>query len=112
MAIIHGMNVTLYERTESGVDEFNRTIIEEHPVVVPNVIVAPVSSTEALETLDLTGKKAVYQLGIPKGDSHSWEDCRVSFFGQMFRCIGFLTEGIEDQIPLEWNRKIMVERYG
>jgi hypothetical protein len=36
----------------------------------------------------------------------------VDFFGHSWRVIGFGTEGIEANIPLSWNKKIMVERYG
>jgi hypothetical protein len=35
----------------------------------------------------------------------------VEFFGQRFRTIGFPTQGIEELIPLAWNKKVKVERY-
>ncbi|MCR4711479.1 MAG: hypothetical protein K5707_04195 [Clostridia bacterium] len=107
-----GITVQLYQRTQTGVDGFNRPIYEEAPVDVENVLVAPSSSDDIASALDLTGKKAVYTLGIPKGDSHDWEDKRVRFFGQDFRTFGFVTEGIEANIPLSWNKKVQVERYG
>jgi hypothetical protein len=109
--MIHGIPVTLYERTQTGTDALNYPVYEETPVVVENVLVAPMSAQEVLDTLNLTGKRAMYQLGIPKGDAHNWEDCRVDFFGQKFRVIGPVTEGIEELIPLSWNRKVQVEKY-
>lgn len=104
-----GITVTLYEKTHNGVDDFNRPVIVETPAQVANVLVAPVSDEEILDTLNLTGRRAKYQLGIPKDDTHVWANCKVSFFGQMFRVIGEPTEGIDDLIPLSWNMKVKVE---
>lgn len=106
-----GIPVTLYTKTETGRDAFSKPIYKETAVTVDNVLVEAISSTEVLETLSLTGRKAVYRLGIPKGDANDWTDKRVNFFGQDFRTIGIPVEGIEEMIPLEWNKKVMVERY-
>lgn len=107
-----GITVTLYERTQSGTDAFNRPEYTETPVEISNVLAAPATEAgqELLDVLNLTGRKAVYTLAIPKGDTHSWEGCRVDFFGERWRVIGLPTEGIEDLIPLAWNRKVQVER--
>ena len=109
--MIRGITVTLYERTLTGKDAFNRPTYKETPVPVKNVLVSPVSpgGEEVLDILDLTGRKAVYTLGIPKGDTHQWEGCRVGFFGEIWQVIGKPTEGIEEMIPLSWNRKVRVE---
>ncbi|WP_256126938.1 hypothetical protein [[Ruminococcus] torques] len=48
----------------------------------------------------------------PKGDKHTWKDNKVEFFGEIWKVIGFPQQGIEQNIPLEWNQKWMVERYG
>lgn len=109
--MIKGITVTLYERVKTGVDEFNHPVYAETTVNVDNVLVAPASSTEVLETYNLTGKKAVYNIAIPKGDTHNWQDSKIDFFGESWRVIGFAQEGIEDNIPLDWNKKWMVERY-
>ena len=109
---IRGITVTLYNLTQTGRDPLNKPTFEEVPVNVDNVLVAPVTSAEQLETFSLTGRKAVYQLGIPKGDTHEWNaGCKVSFFNADWRIIGIPTEGIEDMIPLSWNKKVRVERY-
>lgn len=112
MAMIKGTTVTLYEKKKTGVDAFNHPVYEEHPAQVENVLIAPATTTEIVDTLNLTGKKAVYQIAIPKGDQHTWEDNRVEFFGESWKVIGFPAMGIEENIPLEWNQKWMVERYG
>jgi hypothetical protein len=80
-------------------------------VTVENVLVAPLSDEERATDLNLTGRRAVYHLGIPKGDTHNWEaGTLVQFFGQTFRIIGEPVEGIEAMIPLSWNKKVKVER--
>ena len=112
MAMIKGITVTLISRTEIGKDELQHPVYEETEEEVENVLVYPASTTEILETLDLTGKRAVYNMAIPKGDCHVWKDQKVRFFGETWRVIGFGQKGIEENIPLDWNEKWMVERYG
>ncbi len=111
-AMIKGITVTLYDKVEGGKDEFNRAVWTEIPVEVENVLVAPASTTDITDTLNLTGKVAVYTLAIPKGDCHVWEDRKVCFFGQTWHTLGFAIQGIEELIPLDWNKKVTVERYG
>lgn len=109
--MLNGIPVTLWTVTQTGVDEFNRPVYTETAVVVDDVLVAPMTDAEILDTVNLTGKRAVYQLGIPKGDTHDWENRRVTFFGADWRVIGHPTEGIEAMIPLRWNKKVRVESY-
>ena len=112
MARLKGITITLYDLAQTGTDPLNKPIYAETPVQIGNVLVAPIESTEQLETYTLTGRRAVYQLGIPKGDTHNWTaGKRVSFFGADWRIIGIPTEGIESMIPLDWNKKVQVERY-
>ncbi|MCC8181529.1 MAG: hypothetical protein LIO45_00895 [Clostridiales bacterium] len=112
MGLIKGITVTLYEKTQTGTDEFHAPVYTETAVEVENVLVQPVSADDVVDDLRLYGKRAEYELCIPKGDSHSWEDCRVAFFGQTWRTFGFVREYIEALVPLSWNRKVKVERYG
>ena len=114
MAFLKGIPVVLINKTSTGVDAFNRPIETETRTTVNNVLVAPLSQTDVavINELAMNGKKAKYQLAIPKGDTNSWEDAEVEFFGVKWRTVGFSTIGIEDMIPLEWNRKVLVERYG
>ena len=106
-----GITVTLYTVTQTGTDIFGEPTIVETPVEVHNVLVSPASSTDILDTTNLYGRKAVYTLGIPKGDTHDWENRKVRFFGKDWHVIGMPTEGIDDLIPLSWNKKVMVEKY-
>lgn len=106
-----GIPITLYNKIEIGRDAFNKPVYDDVPETVENVLIEAISSAEVLETLSLTGRRAIYRLGIPKGDQHDWTDKKVSFFGRDFRTIGIPIEGIEEMIPLEWNKKVTVERY-
>ncbi len=110
--MIKGIDVILYEKAQTGVDGFNKPIYEETAVTVSNVLVTPSSETEILDTVNLTGRKAIYTMAIPKGDTHNWEDKTVEFFGEKWHTIGMPISGIEDMIPLDWNTKVRVERYG
>lgn len=111
MAMLKGITVILYEKVKCGEDPFGHPVYNEIPVNVDNVLVAPASTTEILDTMNLLGKKAVYSLAVPKGDTHVWKDNRVDFFGGSWRVIGFPQRGIEENIPLDWNDKWMVEKY-
>lgn len=115
MAHIKGITVTLITMTDSGTkDSFNRPVETETRTNVDNVLVAPLfqNGTEILSEISMNGKKVRYQLGIPKGDMNNWEDCVVEFFGKRWKSIGFSAVGIEENIPLDWNRRVVVERYG
>ena len=108
---MRGITITLLERTQSGTDAFNRPVFTETEAEVENVLIAPNNDggQEVLDQINLTGRKAVYTLAIPKGDNHHWEGNRVRFFGETWQVVGKPTVGIEDLIPLQWNRKVTVE---
>lgn len=112
MSKIKGMTIILVDKVKKGTDPFNNPTYEEQGIEVDNVLISPTSTDDIINQQSLTGKVAVYTLAIPKGDTHEWEDKEVLFFGQRWRTFGFVTEGIEDMIPLDWNKKVMVERYG
>src|SRR5690554_960306 len=109
--IIKGITVTLVSKKEVGRDPFNRPIYEDVEIEVDNVLVSPVSTEDIVNINELTGKKAVYTLAIPKGDENDWENAEVIFLNQRWKTFGLVTEGIEHLIPGDWNKKVMVERY-
>lgn len=112
MGMIKGMTVILYEKKETGEDAFHKKIYEEAPIEIQNVLIAPASASEILDQTNLEGRKAVYILAIPKDDRHDWEDRTVEFFGEKWHTFGIPLMGIGELLPLEWNKKVMVERYG
>lgn len=112
MAKLKGITIILVDKIEDGKDPFDNPIYKDKDIEVENVLIQPTSSDDIVNQLSLTGKKAVYTLAIPKGDTHDWEDKEVKFFGKRWRTFGIPLEGIEELIPLDWNKKVMVERYG
>nr|DAY31054.1 MAG TPA: Minor capsid protein [Caudoviricetes sp.] len=111
MGRIKGITVTLTGKTKTGRDDFGHPIYENKEIQVENVLVVPASTEDITNQLNLTGKKASYTLGIPKGDRNEWKDREVLFFGRKWRTIGIPLEGIESMMPLNWNKKVMVEAY-
>lgn len=111
MERIKGIAVTLYEKEKVGTDLFNNPIYSETAVVVENVLVGSPTTDDITTATSLYGRKAVYTLGIPKEDTHNWENVKVEFFGEVWRTFGLPVKGIDDLVPTEWNEKVMVERY-
>lgn len=109
--LIRGTVVTLYERREVGRDPFGAPIYEEVPDIVRNVLVTPVTAEPAPDATNLTGMKTVYELSIPKGDAHQWEGGRVVIFGKFHRVVSPVKKFQEELLPLDWNKKVQVERY-
>lgn len=112
MALIKGIRVTLFERVQTGTDPFGAPVYDEVPTGVENVLVTPAAATDVIDELQLEGSRAEYELCLPKGDAHRWEGCRVDFFGQSWRVFGPPVEYIEALVPLGWNKRVRVERYG
>ena len=76
------------------------------------MLVGEPTSDQIVQDLNMYGKHLAYVLAIPKGDTHTWTDTEVEFFGQTFKTYGEPTQGIDALIPLSWNTKVKVERYG
>ncbi len=109
--MIQGMTVTLWNKTQIGTDEFNQPVYGWASFNVDNVLVGLPTPEERTEELNTTGKMIAYTLGIPKGDSHEWQDQIVEFFGRKFKTFGIPERGIEANIPLQWHLKVKCERY-
>ena len=110
--MIKGIKVKLHEKKKIGVDAFNAPVYQENEIDVDNVLVGEPAEEEIKDALELYGSRIVYMLAIPKGDTHEWKNAEVEFFGRRFHTIGEITQGIEENIPLIWNKKVRVEAYG
>ncbi len=108
---IRGTTVLLTVKTQTGTDGFNKPVYTEITVPVENVLIGEPKTEDIINELQLSGKKLAYTLAVPKGDTHDWTDTKVQFFGQVFRTIGEPTQGIDELIPLSWNKKVKVEHY-
>jgi len=118
MSIIKGIDITLYEKTQQRdqqgnliFDAFGMPVYTETAETVSNVLVGQPSSEDIVNEMSLYGKHCAYVLGIPKGDTHEWRDRKVSFFGETFMTYGLPIKAIESMVPMDWNTKVMVERY-
>lgn len=111
MGKLHGTTITLYSREQTGVDAFNHPVYTETAEQVDNVLIGEPSSDDITEELNLSGKKIAYTLGIPKGDTHTWTNRTVEFWGERFETVGKPVTGIQDLIPLDWDQNVKVARY-
>lgn len=109
---MRGMTIELGVKTETGVDPFGAPVYETTYIEVEDVLVGQPSTDDLTTTLELTGKRIAYVLGIPKGDDHIWTDTTVRFFGKTFKTIGYPETGIQENIPLRWGQNVKVEAYG
>ena len=100
--MIKGITVTLVDRVKTGEDEMGAATYDDVEIQVENVLVSPTEATDVINQVQLYGKKAVYTLCIPKGDTHN---------GETFRTFGPVVEGIESMVPTAWHEKVTVERY-
>lgn len=112
-----GISVLLHIKTQAVVDSqpvydaFHEPVYTETTETVANVLVGEPTTEEITSSIDLYGKKIDYMLGIPKGDSHNWEDTTVEFFGNTYQTFGNTIQGIEANIPTPWHKKVRVCKY-
>lgn len=107
---MRGVTVTLYEKTQTGVDGLNNPVYSVSPVQVENVLVGEPTTDDITSSISLYGKQLRYMLGLPKGDAHVWTDTEVEIFGERFRTFGDVIQGIEANVPTPWHHKVRVER--
>ncbi|MBY5024590.1 hypothetical protein [Streptococcus suis] len=112
MGRIKGIPIVLIDKQVIGNDSFGHPKTVDVEIVVENVLIAPATTEDITNQINLTGKKVVYTLAIPKGDVHNWTNKEVRFLGQRWRTVGEPLEGLEHLIPLGWNKKVQVERNG
>lgn len=117
MPRIHGVTVTLYEKTKTGTDGFGNPVYKETPVNVDDVLIGEPSTDDVATSTSMYGKTISCILGIPKGDTHNWMDSKVEWtdaYGQKYtmKTFGFPITGIEANIPMRWHKKVRCEAYG
>lgn len=110
---IRGVPVQIAVQTVTGTDAFNAPIVSTTWETVENVLVGSPTSQEIVDSHELYGKRAAYVLAIPKTDRHDWNDTRVLLpppFAGEYRTFGPAVGGIVENIPLDWNFKVTVEK--
>lgn len=106
-------SVVLHTLTESTEDDFGRTAYTETDVDVNGVIVGSPESSDVESAIEVYGKRIAYVIGIPKGDTNTWEDCDVTIRGRKFHTIGIPVQYTAGAMPDWWpcDKKIGVEAY-
>lgn len=112
-----GITVTLYQTTQSGTDAWGNPTYAEAGVSVANVLVGEPTTDDITNSTQMYGKKISYMLGIPKGDTHNWDNKKVEWtdaYGKTHtvRTFGEPITGIESNIPTRWHMKVRCEAYG
>lgn len=118
MGMLKGITVTLNTETIVDYDKFGAPIIETAKVDVENVLVGEPSTDDITTSVNLYGKKIIYMLGIPKGDTHDWKDKVVEWtdaYGieHKVKTFGFPITGVEANLParIPWHMKVRCEQY-
>ena len=111
MANIQGITVILFDKVSDGVDEFNQPTYTETEIEVENVLIEPVSTTQSADTTDIKQTGIQYRLHIPKTDTNTWTNRKVKFYDSVFKTVGAPMVYMEELTPLEWNKKVLVEKY-
>lgn len=109
-----GVTVTLTKKTQTGTDAFGQPVYSTTTIDVSDVLVGEPTTDDITNNLTMYGKRIVYTLAIPKGDANEWEDTYVTLPAPMsgtFHTVGIPTAGIEENIPLRWNKKVHLERF-
>lgn len=115
---MRGITVTLYNQIPTGEDDpFGVPIYSETGVEVKDVLVGEPTTDDITTSTALYQKQIRYMLGIPKGDTHDWQDKKVSWtdsYGRTIVCktFGFPITGIEANIPTRWHMKVRCEDFG
>lgn len=115
MIRLNTVTVFLRVKTQTGVDSFGFPVYEETETAVPGVLVGEPTTDDITTSINLYGKKAGATLAIPKGDTHTWTDTTVRLpapWSGVYKTIGVPRYGIEENIPLIWNGKVLLEKYG
>lgn len=107
---IKGIDVVLHARTVVDTDVLDNPIYTTSDITVHNVLVTPSTVDDLIDRSRLEGIKELYTMAIPKGDTNAWLENTVTFFGKTWHCYAE-SEGIEENLPLAWNKKVLVERY-
>ena len=112
---MRGITVTLTVRAKTGTDAFGAPVYAETTKTVDNVLVGEPSTDDITASTDLFGKRIDYMLGIPKGNTDTWQDTKVEWtdaYGRTIKCetFGFPITGIEALVPTAWHMKVRCHR--
>ncbi len=108
------VSVILVKKTAGQPDPFGQPTYTTEEITVSGVLVGEPSSEDITNAYAMHGAKLAYTLAIPKGDENDWKDTTVKLSGPFagtYHTVGLPTAGIDENIPLRWNKKVHLERY-
>lgn len=108
------VTVKIMKKVAGQPDPFGQPTYTDQEIDVPGVLVGEPSSDDITNALAMHGAKLAYTLAIPKGDANDWKDTTVILSGPFagtYHTVGLPTAGIDENIPLRWNKKVHLERY-
>lgn len=106
-----GETILLVTKTQTGEDKFHEPVYSEGSETVENVLVGSPSTDEINTEISLYGKKLVFILGIPKGDTHNWKDAVVYIRGDKYKTYGEPLTQTPQNVPGPWNTQVKVAMY-
>ena len=106
-----GQTITLINKKQIGIDEFNQPVYADEEVQVDNVLYTTNLTDDIVSTTNLVGKKDVHLIAIPKGDTHEWENQIVIIEGKKYHIFTPAKKGIEALVPSPWNAQYLCESY-
>ena len=106
-----GQTITLINKKQIGIDEFNQPVYADEEIQVDNVLYTTNLTDDIISTTNLVGKKDVHLIAIPKGDTHIWENQIVIIEGKKYHIFTPCKKGIEALVPSPWNAQYLCESY-
>lgn len=106
-----GQTITLLNKKQIGIDEFNQPVYADEEIQVDNVLYTTNLTDDIISTTNLVGKKDVHLIAIPKGDTHKWENQIVIIEGKKYHIFTPAKKGIEALVPSPWNAQYLCESY-
>lgn len=106
-----GQTITLINKKQIGIDEFNQPVYADEEIQVDNVLYTTNLTDDIISTTNLVGKKDVHLIAIPKGDTHIWENQIVIIEGKKYHIFTPAKKGIEALVPSPWNAQYLCESY-
>lgn len=112
---MNGKTVYLFDKIKTGEDPFGAPIYKEKREKIENVLIGQPQTTPITDSQNIQGKRGRFLLGIPKKDTHVWENKDVEFelCGRVYKCktVAFAYVGQSELIPGPWKGYIEAEYY-
>lgn len=110
---LKGITIQLKVKTKTGENSFGEPVFTDGWEDVADVLVGQPTTEDMPTNGEPDGRRVDYVMAIPKGDTHVWTDAEVKLpepFAGTYRTVGFPVAGIDEMLPLRWNKKVKICR--